>query len=404
MRTCIIIGAGGRGKDDYAPYIRKTGIMKIVGVAEPDDKKRAEFCRDNEIAADMAFSDYRDLFARGRLADAVLICTQDRLHLEPTLLAIKCGYHIMLEKPISPIAEEIDEIETALKGYDKVFMTGFVLRYTPFFSKIKELLDNGKIGTVMNMQLNENEGFWHHAHSYVRGPWSREENSSPMIVAKSCHDFDMMMYLLDSDIKKVNSYGSDGYFTRENAPGDVPQRCTDGCAFAGKCKYNAVKLYTEGEAAYFVHLFGCENSRSGIIDALKTNPYGRCVYRCDNNVCDHQVASLEFASGACGVFTVSAFSLKNTRTIKLMGTEGEIGGCFENGVIVIKRFADGSEERVSVTHDGTKHCGGDGGIMRGFAAAMEDKNYCIDSRMFAAHRAVIAADKSRVKNSLQREE
>ena len=403
MKTCIIIGAGGRGKDDYAPYIRKTGIMKIVGVAEPNDKKRIEFCRDNNIAENMAFSDYRELFARGRLADAVLICTQDRLHLEPTLMAIKCGYHIMLEKPISPVREEIDEIEKALDGYDKVFMTGFVLRYTPFFSKLKELTDSGAIGRVMNMQLNENEGFWHHAHSYVRGPWSNEKYSSPMIVAKSCHDFDMMTYLLDSDIVKVNSYGSNGYFTPENAPGEVPLRCTDGCRFAESCKYNAVKLYTQGEAAYFVHLFGCGNSSEEIIDALKTNPYGRCVYRCGNDVCDHQVASLEFANGACAVFTVSAFSLRNTRTVKLMGTEGEIGGCFEDGVIVLKRFADGSEQRINVTHDGTKHCGGDGGIMRHFAEAMEDKNFKIDKHMFAAHRAVIEADRKRVINSLLEE-
>lgn len=168
MKTCIIVGAGGRGKDSYAPYIKEKNLMNIVGVAEPDEKKRTEFQRTYEIPSDMVFSDYRILFSKGRLADAVIICTQDKMHLEPTLAAIKCGYHILLEKPISPVYEETGILENVLKGYDKVFMTGFVLRYTPFIQKIKELLDNNAIGRITNMQLNENEGYWHHAHSYVR--------------------------------------------------------------------------------------------------------------------------------------------------------------------------------------------------------------------------------------------
>ena len=277
-------------------------------------------------------------------------------------------------------------------------MTGFVLRYTPFVIKLKELIDGGSIGKIMNMQLNENEGYWHHANSFVRGQWSMEENSAPLIVAKSCHDFDLMIYLINSDIKHVVSYGSNGYFTPENAPGEVPLRCTDGCNFAETCKYNAVDMYTGGEGTYFVHLFECKNDRKSIIDALKENPYGRCVYRCGNNVCDHQVAALNFENGACAVFTVSAFSKRNTRTIKLMGTEGEIGGCIEDGTIVLKRFVSDREEHFRVTHDGTKHCGGDSGLIRYFAELMEKDDYKLDKRIFEAHRAVIAAEQSRVKN------
>lgn len=398
MKTCIIVGAGGRGKDSYAPYIKKTGIMKIVGVCEPDEQKRTEFCREYGIGEDMAFCDYRELFARERLADAVLICTQDRMHLEPTLGAIERGYHILLEKPISPLEDEIDKIEAALAGYDKVFTTGFVLRYTPFVEKIREIISAGEIGEIMNMQLNENEGYWHHAHSYVRGQWSTAKTSSPLIVAKSCHDFDLMLYLLKGNCKNISSYGSNGYFTSENAPGNVPARCTDGCPYSDKCPYDAVRLYTEGEASYFVHKFECGFEKDSIIAALKTNPYGRCVYRCDNDVCDHQIAALEMDNGACAVFTVSAFSLKNSRTIKLMGTKGELGGCMEDGVLVLKKYLDNSEKKITVTHDGTRHCGGDGGLIRYFAAAMEDKNYRIDKRMFEAHRLVFAAEESRLEN------
>ena len=394
MKTCIIIGAGGRGKDCYAPYIKEKGIMKIVGVAEPNEQKRSQFQKDYDIADDMCFSDYKELFAKGKLADSVIICTQDKMHLEPTRLAVECGYHILLEKPIATTSQELSELEKTVSGYDKIFTTGFVLRYTPFIQKIKEIIKSGEIGDIVTMQLNENEGFWHHAHSYVRGPWNKEKTSSPLIVAKSCHDFDLMLYLIDADCKKVSSYGSNQFFKSENAPGDVPLRCTDGCKYSDSCVYNAVKLYTEGQGKYFVHKFECGDSDEAIIEALKTNPYGRCVYRCDNDVCDHQVASLEFEGGVTAVFTVSAFSRDNTRTIKIMGSKGEIGGCMESGIIVLKRFSDMSEETFHITHDGTKHCGGDGGLMEHFAKILE-RNETQDKWVLKAHKAVFAAETSR---------
>ncbi len=394
MKTCIIVGAGGRGKDCYAPYIKNKGLFKIVGVAEPDEQKRNQFKKDYDIPDNMCFSDYNELFSKGRLADSVIICTQDKMHLEPTRLAVKCGYHILLEKPIATTPEELSKIEKIIYGYDKIFTTGFVLRYTPFIQKIKEIIKNGEIGDIVTMQLNENEGFWHHAHSYVRGPWNKEATSSPLIVAKSCHDFDLMLYLIDADCKMVSSYGSNHFFKKDNAPGDVPLRCTDNCKFGDTCVYNAVKLYTEGQARYFVHKFECGYTDESIIEALKTNPYGRCIYRCDNDVCDHQVASVEFEGGITAVFTVSAFSQDNTRTIKIMGSKGEIGGCMETGVLVLKRFSDMSEETFHITHDGTKHCGGDGGLMEHFAKLLNNESYQ-DKWVFKAHKAVFAAEKSR---------
>lgn len=398
MKTCIIVGAGGRGKDAYAPILAREHLLRVVGVAEPDADRRHAFCETYGIAENMAFDGWQSLFSQRRLADAVLICTQDRMHLAPTLAAIRCGYHILLEKPISPLTAEIDILEDALVGYDCVFMTGFVLRYTPFIRKIRALIDAGAIGDVMNMQLNENEGYWHHAHSYVRGQWNNADTSSPLIVAKSCHDFDLMLYLLGRHCTHIASYGTNGYFKAANAPGNVPARCTDGCAFADSCKYNAVRQYTAGEGRYFVHKFGCGTEDAAIIEALRSNPYGRCVYHCDNNVCDHQVAALEFEGGIAAVFTVSAFSQRNTRTIKLMGTEGEIGGCMEDGEIVLHRFADGTTEHFTVTHDGTKHCGGDGGLMRRFAEAVNADERFADARIFEAHRLALEAERVRKRN------
>ncbi|MBE6757740.1 MAG: Gfo/Idh/MocA family oxidoreductase [Ruminococcaceae bacterium] len=398
MKTCIVIGAGGRGKDCYAPYIQSKGLFKITGVVEPDTQKREQFRDTYAIEEDMCFADYKEMFAKGRLADAVLICTQDRMHMEPTLLAKKCGYHILLEKPIAPTLREVKRLEKEFRNYDKVFMTGFVLRYTPFIRKIKEILAEGLIGDIVTMQLNENEGFWHHAHSYVRGPWSQSKTSSPLIVAKSSHDMDLMMYLVGASGKYISSYGDNTYFRFENAPGaDVPARCTDGCPYADTCTYNAVEQYTNGKARYFVHKFECGEDREAIIEALKTNPYGRCVYRCDNDVCDHQVVSMEFENGVTAMFTVSAFSLENNRTLKLMGTKGEIGGCMETGEIVVKSFRDMSEVKYVVTHDGTKHCGGDGGLMDEFARAVYDESGAtrVDPWMFEAHKIVFAAEEAR---------
>jgi predicted dehydrogenase len=396
MITCVIIGAGGRGKDAYAPYIKKTGIMKIVGVAEPNKAKREEFKKDYDIPDENCFETYQNLFAKGKIADACFICTQDRMHLEPLFMAMKQGYHIMLEKPISTSVEELNEIEAATKGYDKVFITAFVLRYTPFLKKIKEVIDSGIIGSVITIQHNENEGFWHHSHSYVRGEWSKSSESSPVIVAKSCHDLDLILYLVNSKCTSVSSYGSNTFFVPDNALGEVPLRCTDGCPFAEGCVYNAVKLYTQGPGKYFVHKFNCGNTDKEIIDALKSNPFGRCIYKCDNDVCDHQVVNLQFENGATAVFTLSAFSMENTRTLKVMGTKGEIGGCMEKGIISLKTFSDLKEQVFNIETDGTKHSGGDSGLIEHFVSLINSEKNYRDEKMFESHKIAFAAEQSRV--------
>lgn len=402
MKTCVIIGAGGRGKDSYAPCIAEQNLMKIVGVVEPDDQKREQFRKTYNIKADMCFEDYKEFFSLGRIADAVIICTLDRMHTEPTLLAKECGYHILLEKPIAPTLKEVKLLEKEFCDYDKIFMTGFVLRYTPFVNKLKEIIESGEIGEVITMQLNENEGFWHHAHSYVRGPWSNTKEACPLIVAKSSHDIDLMLYLVGSPCKHISSYGSNSYFKAENAPGEVPDRCTDGCPYGETCIYNAVKQYTEGKSSYFVHKFECGDKKEDIIEALKTNPYGRCVYKCDNDVCDHQVLCMEFENGVTAMFTVSAFSLENNRTIKLMGSKGEVGGCLETGEIVLKKFSDMSETKLVIEHNGTKHSGGDSGLMEYFTKMVENcdnEQYKVDRWMFSAHKVAFAAERARVKKN-----
>ncbi|MDP4133792.1 MAG: Gfo/Idh/MocA family oxidoreductase [Bacillota bacterium] len=394
--TCIIVGAGGRGKEAYAPFIAKRKDMRIVGVAEPDELKRNNFKELYQISDDMCFSDYRELFKRDRLADCVLICTMDKMHLEPTLMAMEKKYHILLEKPIAATPEDVAILDKAAKSYDRVFMTGFVLRYAKVFKTLKKYIEEGKIGKIISIQHNENEGYWHHAHSYVRGQWNNTHVSPPLILAKSCHDLDLLLYLTGKDCINISSYGKGSYFSADNAPAGAPLRCHEGCPYENSCKYNAKALYTTGKGKYFIAKFECGDDEEKIREYLKTSPYGRCVYHCDNNMCDHQVTSMEFEDGITAVFTVCAFTLENSRTIKIMGTEGELGGSLEKEEILYSNFNTDKVEKIKLKDDGLRHGGGDKGIIDYLAESIKSGNYKYDSFIGQSHMMAFAAEESRL--------
>ena len=384
--------------DAYAPYMKThPEQFKITAVAECNEKRRSEFVARFGISENMCFKSYRDFFAEPKMCDCVLICTQDKIHFEPAMLAMERGYHVYLEKPVSADVNELKALKQRAENYDKLFMTGYVLRYTPFFIKMLNTIKSGAIGRIASVQHNENEGWWHHAHSYVRGPWGNSEKSSPLILAKSCHDMDMLLCIAQAGCKSISSYGSNLFFCKENAPENSSPRCTV-CRLAESCKYNAYKAYTHGKSKYFAHLIG--KSDAEVIESLKTSPYGRCVFRCDNNVPDHQVTAMEFENGITAVFTVCAFTERNTRTIKIMGTEGEIGGCMEDGEIVLRRF-NGEEKKITVTHDGSKHCGGDSGIMNALFKKIDCGDIAFDSKIFDSHIMALAAEKSRLSGNTE---
>lgn len=254
-----------------------------------------------------------------------------------------------------------------------------VLRYTPFFTTLKRLLDEGRIGRLMTMQYTENIGYWHFAHSYVRGNWRRLDQSSPMILAKACHDLDMMRWLAGAPCRRVASFGELSWFRRENKPEGAPLRCIDGCPVGDECAFNAVTFYVEGLAEHHgwpVSVISTDTSREGRIRALQEGPYGRCVYQSDNDVVDHQVTALEFANGVTATFNVTGFTEENTRTLKLMGSGGEIRGHLDKGELEIRTFGrpelrdgvlrSGAEYEVVRTAAGSGHAGGDAGLMAAF--------------------------------------
>lgn len=376
--TLAVIGAGNRGGEAYAGWcLKHPDRARVVAVADPRAERREAVGDRHAIPPGRRYASWEELLGQPRLADGVIIATPDRMHVEPALRAMELGYDILLEKPIAPTREELLRVARAaehlLRERGGSVTVAHVLRYTPFFSTLKRLLDQGRIGRLVSVQYTENVGYWHFAHSYVRGNWRREETSSPMILAKSCHDMDMIRWLVGSPWSRIASFGSLLHFRPENAPQGAPERCTDGCPASEHCPFDAVRFYVENLAGWDgwpVSVITGDLTREGRLKALREGPYGRCVYRCDNDVVDHQVAAIEFEGGVTAAFTVSGFTEENTRTLKLMGTRGEIRGHLEKGEIEVRSFlpagAKGAgHERVQV-QPGAGHAGGDEGLMEAF--------------------------------------
>jgi len=402
--SVAIIGAGARGAN---VYVKKAppGSIKVVAVAEPHKGRREEIQKRYSLPDEVCFESYVDLLKKERLADLALITTNDRMHMEPALSAIEKGCHILLEKPISPMAEEVYKIGKASEKYDKVFSICHVLRYTSFFKTIKKLLNDGRVGRLMSITHNEDVGYWHMAHSFVRGNWRNSEETSPMILQKCCHDMDILLYLIDSDCVKVSSFGKLSLFKEENAPKGAPDRCTEGCPEYDTCQFNAVKLYTETDLRGWVPKnFNLDEGASDevITEALKTNPYGRCVYKCDNNVVDHQVVNMEFENDVTVAFTMCAFTKKNNRIIKLMGTDGEINGDMEAHKITIYDFKTGNTEEIHIPEATSGHGGGDSGIMASVLNAIRGNGTDNSSAQASvqSHMMAFAAERSRLENKV----
>ncbi len=374
--TVALIGAGQRGMDCYGKYALKfPHEVQFVAVAEPVHARREKFKEMHHLREDMCFADWHDLLARPRLADAILICTLDKLHFEPAMAALKAGYHILLEKPMSPSAAECVQIGAAAEQSESIFLVSHVLRYTNFFATIKQLLEEGAIGRLISIQLNENVAYWHYAHSYVRGNWRNSSVAGPMILSKSCHDMDMLLWLAGADCTHISSFGSQTHFVPENAPAGAPDRCLDGCPAAHTCLYYAPRFYLTGEEGWPASVISDDVSMDALLKALQDGPYGRCVYHCDNNVVDHQVVNAEFANGVTASFTMCAYTNDVCRTIKLMGTEGEMSGIInrDKSEIEIFEFPSAAHKVINLQSEGGPqgHGGGDFGLMRHFVQLVQ---------------------------------
>ena len=403
-----VIGAGQRGMNYGGYALRYPHEVQIVAVADPNVRRRERFQGLHAIADAHCFANWQDLLAHPKLADAVLICTQDKMHFEPAMGALQAGYHVLLEKPMSPRPEECIAMGAYAAEADRIFAICHVLRYTNFFAALKQLLDEGAIGRLISIQHNENVAFWHYAHSYVRGNWRNTAESSPMILAKSCHDMDILLWLAGADCRSISSFGSLTHFKAENAPAGAPLRCLDGCPVADTCPFYAPKFYLTGKTGWPMSTISDDVSMEALTKALEEGPYGRCVYHCDNDVVDHQVVNIEFANEVTAAFTMCAFTNDVSRTLKLMGTRGEIRGIVDRDQteIEIVDFSTQTHRRITFSGEGEAqgHGGGDFGIMRNFVRLIQSEGQpqSLTSAALAvqSHLMAFAAEESRLTRSV----
>ncbi|MDE6951346.1 MAG: Gfo/Idh/MocA family oxidoreductase [Lachnospiraceae bacterium] len=369
-----LIGAGERGANCYAPYALKyPDEAAFVCVAEPQRERRNVFGDAHGIPEKDRFEDWRELLQKDYELDGIIIATQDREHYEPAMAAIAKGYHILLEKPMAETAKKTKEIVEAAKEKGVLLMVCHVLRHTPYFRAMKQAIDEGKIGDVQSIHHIENIGYWHFAHSYVRGNWRNTGESTPMIVAKCSHDTDIMNYLLcGKKCRRISSFGSLSYFREENAPAGATLRCAD-CPHNKTCMYSAFR-YLEDRKQHrsLKDIIMRTEDNKAFLEYMLGTPYGRCVYHCDNDAVDHQVVNMEYEGGVTASWQASAFTSEIIRQTKVMGTKGEIEGCMEDDTFVIRDFATGNHTAVKVHTPKTLHSGGDECIMETFTAALRD--------------------------------
>ena len=400
--TAVVLGAGSRGSI-YAGYAKEhPDQLQIIAIAEPRKDRLDALAEEVGVPAEFRFSSWEDLLNQPKLADCAFICTLDDDHTAPALKAMELGYHLLLEKPMSNTEQECRAIVDTARRTGRTLAVCHVLRYTPFYMTLKALIEKGEIGQVTTINQIENVGYWHQAHSFVRGNWRNTKETSPMILQKSCHDMDIILWLMGKNCLRVQSFGSLRHFTPENAPEGAAKRCLDACPHMDSCPYSAPKLYMDmARTGWPVDVITTDMSEAGRRKALEEGPYGRCVYHCDNDVVDRQVVNLEFEGGGVATFTMTGLSADFFRELKIFGTEGQIRANMGTKEIVLHRF--GEEQKtipVDMGLEASGHGGGDYGIMQDFLAVLREGG---ESRTSAAvslqsHLICFAAERSRKEN------
>ncbi|HEX6444668.1 MAG TPA: Gfo/Idh/MocA family oxidoreductase [Streptosporangiales bacterium] len=399
-----IIGAGNRGSA-YARLAAASGKARVTAIADPRKTRRKALAAEVGVDPDQCFDDWRDLLARPELADAVAVTTLDSDHVEPAVAAAGAGLHLLLEKPMATTESDCARIVEAVERAGVVCAVCHVLRYTPYSRRLNDVLASGRIGEVVSVEHLEPVGWWHQAHSFVRGNWRREDEGSAMLMAKSCHDIDWLASVVGTKVRRVSSFGGLFHFKPENRPEGAADRCLD-CAVERECPYSAKKIYLEKpleeRMAWPVSVVSLDPGEEAIMQALREGPYGRCVYACDNDVVDHQVVNLEYEGGVTASFTMTGFTQAAHRKTRIFGTHGQIEG---DGVqLHLVDFRDGSSETVD-TMAGTDataaggHGGGDGALVDAFLAAVRtgDRSRVLTSPhdSLASHQVVWAAERAR---------
>lgn len=401
--TAVVVGAGDRGARAYASYaLSHPEDFKIVAVAEPNEARRHMLMKDHGIPTEMGFASWEEMMAadQPQLADAAMICTLDQQHYEPTKAALEKGYHILLEKPLSNDVTECAKLGQLADQYpERVFSICHVLRYTNFYQKLKEVIDSKMIGDIMNINHSEIVGHIHQSHSFVRGNWGNSKKESPMILQKCCHDMDILHWMVGSECEEISSFGSLDYFNENNAPAGGPARCLDGCPVAEDCPYDVHKIYLTEDTGWPTSVISPDTSYDARVKALQEGPYGKCVFRTDNDVVDHQVVNMRFKNNITAHLTMTAFGVPGRYTY-IHGTKGQISASFDENIIEVQRLPEGEKTTYHVEAVGYGHGGGDENLMRNYVELLRANGQAFDltncQTSVHSHMMSFAAEKSRV--------
>ena len=398
--TFAILGMGNRGTRYGSMQLKYPEEMEVVAMA---DNRRERLDAANKylhLPEDMLFDGADAILSVPKLAEIMIIATQDAQHKEHALKAMELGYDLLLEKPISNKLEDIATIAAAARRLDRKVIVCHVLRYTAFYQQVQRLIAEGAIGRVRSVEAAEHVGYYHYAHSFVRGNWHSTEASSPMILAKCSHDMDILRWITGKKCVKICSVGHQSYFTRENCPVGAAERCVD-CKL--DCIYNANKFYISRIPGWPANVLQPEPTIENITKTLAETNYGRCVFQMENDVVDHQTVQMEMEDGVTITFQMMGFTNNMTRTLRVFGTEGEIWGDFHEKELYVQRFG-GEKQKIdleALCTDFTGHGGGDSRLVYDVVRLYRGDDFDTSAITFLepsaeSHYMAFAAEKSRV--------
>lgn len=403
--TAITCGAGSRGNvyGDYAANFPEQ--IKIVGVAEPIVIRNERYTKKHQIAEENRFKTWEDVLKRPKFADAIIITMPDNLHYEPCMQALALGYDVLLEKPMAQTAQQCRDILAMTRKTGRIVAVCHVLRYSPYFIRMKKLIEEGAVGEVVSIQHLEPIQHIHMSHSYVRGNWHDSKATTPIILAKSCHDLDILRWMIGKNCKSISAMGDLKWFRKENAPQGSTPRCMDGCAVESDCPYSAMKIYYRNRDYIYVFDLPENKDQQGeaILEYLRNTNYGRCVYRMENDQPDHYVTSIQFDNSITANFSMEAFTSYHGRRTRVMGSMGDMVGDMEE--LNVTDFRTGKNLKLLPSAEDVEnyknsgHGGGDWFLMRDFVMAVANQNpgYLTSTidQSIESHLMGFAAEKSR---------
>ena len=408
--TVSIIGLGGRGGEAYGRYlITQKDKFKITHICDINAVRLNKYGELFEVTEENRFASEEEFFEK-KLSDVLFITTGDGLHIRMAKKALQLGYDIVMEKPISDKAEELRELAELARETGKKIMVCHVLRYTVMMRKLKEILNSGAIGKLISIDHTENVVYWHEAHSYVRGNWRNRALATPMIMAKCCHDLDLLQDFVGSKCRSVASMGSLAYFKPEFKPEGAADRCVN-CKYVDSCTYSAKNIYIQGwyNVGKPLNTFPFNlitdvypTTEEALMQSITYGPYGRCVFACDNDVVDNQTVIMQFENGITATLKMEAFVKNGGRDIRFFGTDGELELREGEGTITLKKYreADTVWRINELTNDLEGHGGGDHRMIDELYEIMtgnEPKVATSLDESIESHYMALAAEESRLK-------